>query len=159
MLNELYDEETGIEPGDEDTFEITDELVLRSTMIRTFQLGREQDKVKATLDSVAHAYRAQLERLDREQERLRSSIAAYVERNGKQRFPDVGTAYLAEGKPKIEIVDRDALKAEVGDLFTKEQFDETGAKHYALEQATEHGVIVAGTELVPGGPRLQIRKA
>lgn len=163
MLRELDDEPTGLDELDPATAPLEldrDDLpAVRRVMIRLQQLEREIDRVDATKRAVAATYDEQLARLGADRQWLRSSLQAWVERNGTAKFPDVGTAYLAKGDPKVEVADRDALKRELGDLFTKATFDETGAKAYALEQALKGNPLPAGVNVVPGGPRLQIRKA
>lgn len=162
MIPELRDEATGldelnleepiaIEPGDI--------AAVRALMIRVQQLERDEDRVKRTRDAVVATYAAQLDRIERDRAYLRSVLQDYVERNGTVQLPDVGTAYLAKGDPKVEIADLDALKGELGAMFTKEAFDATAAKAYALARGLEGEAIPAGVNIVPGGPRLQIRKA
>lgn len=158
MLRELQDEPTGLE-GIDDAFAPTDELAVRGILIRLEQLGRDAAKVKERRDAVAASYNDQLERIEEQTSWLRSSLQAWLERGGEAKFPDVGTAYLASGKPKIQVVDRDAFRAATGDVFVKETWDETWAKNYALEQALEQGEILPGVEIVPGGPELRVRKA
>lgn len=163
MLRELNDDPTGLDEIDPSTapleLDAEDLPGVRSVMIRLQQLERAADKVEATKKAVTATYDEQLRRLDADRQWLRSSLQAWVERHGSAKFPDVGTAYLAKGDPKVTVEDRDAFKAELGDLFTKPVFDETGAKRYALEQAVKGNPIPAGVNVVPGGPRLQIRKA
>lgn len=159
MLRELLDEPTGLDDVG-DSFEIQDELAVRSVLIRLEQLGRDADSVKRRRDAVVATYNDQLQRIDEQAEWLRRSLAAYVERTGeKVSFPDVGTAYLSKGKPKLRIVDRDAFRAATADVFVKETWDETWAKNYYLDRALETGEIPPGCELVPGGPELRVRKA
>lgn len=162
MIPELNDEATGLDELDLEApleLEEGDLPALRSLLIRVQQLDRDEARVKATRDAVVQAYATQLDRIERDRVYLRSSLQAYVERHGKVQFPDVGTAYLAKGDPKVEVADRDALKAELGAMFTKDAFDETGARRYALEQALAGNAVPAGVNIVPGGPRLQIRRA
>jgi hypothetical protein len=158
MLRELHDEPTGLDDVD-DAFEPQDELAVRSILIRLEQLGRDLDAVKTRKAAVVRAYDDQLQRLDEQAEWLRRSLAAWVERHGKTSFPDVGTAYLSKGRPKLRIVDRDAFRDYTADVFVKETWDETWAKNYYLEQALETGELPPGCELVPGGPELRVRKA
>jgi hypothetical protein len=158
VLRELQDEPTGLDEID-DRFEPADELAVRGILIRLEQLGSDAEKVKARRDAVAASYNDQLDRIAEQESWLRSSLAAWVERNGKTSFPDVGTAYLSNGKPKIQVVDRAAFKEATADVFVKETWDETWAKSYALERALDSGEILPGVELVPGGPELRVRKA
>lgn len=158
MLRELSDEPTGLE-GVDDTFEPADELAVRSIMIRLEQLGADAERIKATKKAVASAYDEQLARVEEQVEWLRRSLSAWCERNGKTSFPDVGTAYLSKGDPKVRVVDRDAFREATGDVFVKETWDETWAKSYALERALEDGEILPGVELVPGGPEIRVRRA
>lgn len=158
MLHELQDEPTGLEEVDA-TFAPTDELSVRGILIRLEQLGRDAEKVKGRRDAVAASYDDQLARIEEQRAWLRSSLQVWLERGGEAKFPDVGTAYLAKGKPKVQVVDRDAFRAATGDVFVKLTWDETWAKGYALEQALEQGEILPGVELVPGGPELRVRKA
>lgn len=162
MIPELRDEATGldelnleepiaIEPGDI--------AAVRALMIRVQQLERDEDRVKRTRDAVVATYAAQLDRIERDRAYLRSVLQDYVERNGTVQLPDVGTAYLAKGDPKVEVADRDALKQALGAMFTKPAFDETAAKQYALGEATEGRPIPDGVNIVPGGPQLRIRNA
>jgi hypothetical protein len=158
MLRELLDEPTGLdEVGD--SFEPQDELAVRSIMIRLEQLGRDADAVKARKAAVVRSYDEQIQRIEEQAEWLRRSLAAWVERQGKATFPDVGTAYLSSGKPKLRIIDRDAFRDHTADVFVKETWDETWAKNYYLERALESGEVPPGCELVPGGPELRVRKA
>ena len=162
MLHELTDEATGLDtlPLDElAELELPDELAVRSALIRLEQIGRDVDDVKRRRQAVVGAYDAQINALEAQAGWLRRSLQEYVERNGKTSFPDVGTAYTRRGDPAIEIVDKEAFKTELGAMFVKEQFDETGAKRYALEQMLDHGVLLPGCRLRPGGPTLAIRKA
>lgn len=157
MLNELRDEDTGIEIGEE-PLHLVEPVDVRRTMIRLQQLEREIVAVKRTKKAVDEAYDAKVETLAGQCSTLRSSLAAWCEQNGKISFPDVGTAYLTTAKPKIAVRDLDEFRTALGDLYTKEVFDETAAKGYALERAVEDGEILPGVELVPGGPSLAIRK-
>lgn len=158
MLPELNDEPTGLEEIDE-TITFEDELAVRNALIRMQQLERDLEKASARRKAVEGAYRQQEERIQRDIGWLRKSLQDWLERGGEAKFPDVGTAYLQRGDARIEIVDAAAFKEALSAMFTKEVFDETGAKRYALEQATTAGELVAGTALVPGGPSLRIRKA
>lgn len=158
MLRELHEEPTGLEDVG-DAFEPADELAVRGILIRLEQLGRDAEKIKARRDAVAAAYDDQLERISEQAEWLRRSLQAWLERGGEAKFPDVGTAYLQAGKPKIVVRDRDAFKAATADVFVKEVWDETWAKNYALEVALEQGEIMPGVEVVPGGPELRVRRA
>jgi hypothetical protein len=115
--------------------------------------------VKARRAAVSSAYDREIEALEDQADWLRRSLSAWVERHGSARFPDVGTVYAQQGKPKIRVVDRDAFKSATAGVFVKEAWDETWAKQYALEQALEQGVLMPGVELVPGGPELRVRKA
>lgn len=157
MLRELQDEPTGLDEV-ADAFEPQDELAVRGILIRLEQLGRDEARVKATRDAVVGSYNDQLERIEDQKAWLRSSLQAWLERGGEAKFPDAGTAYLAKGKPKVQVVDRDAFRAATADVFVKETWDETWAKAYALERALEAGEIMPGVELVPGGPELRVRK-
>lgn len=158
--DEVYAEDTGLDEID-DSYVIADEWQLRSTMIRLEQIARDTATTKRRLAMIADSYKRDLERLAEDERVLRASVHAYLVNNGgeKVRFPDVGTAYLASGNPKIEIEDAEAFKAATEAAFTKSVFDETGAKAYALEQALETGEIVPGTRLIPAGKTLAIRKA
>lgn len=158
MLHELQDEPTGLEEV-ADSFEPQDELAVRGILIRLEQLGREQASIKQRRDAVAAAYNEQIERLADQEAWLRRSLAAWLEAGNEAKFPDVGTAYLQKGSPKIRVVDRDAFRDATGDVFVKETWDETWAKNYALQLALESGEIMPGVELVPGGPELRVRKA
>lgn len=155
MLRELFDETIDIGALEA---EHLDELGVRRLLIRAAQLERDLEKTKTLKQAVTEEYDRQLEALAEQLRWIRGSVQAWVERNGKASFPDVGTAYLAHQEPKIEIVDKDAFKAAVGAMFVKEVFDETGAKGYALERALELGEILPGVQIVPGGPGLRIRK-
>jgi hypothetical protein len=157
MLRELQDEPTGLEEV-ADAFEPQDELAVRGILIRLEQLGRDQAAIKARRDAVAAAYNDQLERIADQEGFLRRSLQAWLERGNDAKFPDVGTAYLQKGSPKVRVVDRDAFRAATGDVFVKETWDETWAKNYALALALESGEIMPGVELVPGGPELRVRK-
>lgn len=171
MLHELQDEETGYEEIDAETPALdlgaSDVVAVRAMMIRLQQLDRQTEKVQATRDAVVAAYAEQLDRIERDRQWLRSSLQAWLERYGettktggrKIRFPDVGTASLAKGDPKVDVADREAFRGELGAMFTKEVFDETDAKRYALALALDGKPIPAGVNVVPGGPQLRIRKA
>ena len=158
--DEVYAEDTGLDEID-DSFEIADEWQLRSSMIRLEQIGRDSSVTKRRLEMITSSYKHDLERLAEDERVLRASIEAYLINHGgeKVRFPDVGTAYLTSGSPKIVIEDEDAFKAATEAAFTKPVFDATAAKAYALEQATTEGVIVPGTRLEPARKSLSIRKA
>lgn len=158
MLHELRDEPTGLDDVD-DTIQLEDELAVRGVLIRLEQLERDATRVKTTRDAVTRSYDDQLARIADQQQWLRSSLQAWLERGGEAKFPDVGTAYLQKGKPKIRIVDRPAFRDATADVFVKETWDETWAKQYALERALDEGEIMPGVELVPGGPELRYRKA
>lgn len=158
MLHELHDEPTGLDDVD-DVIPFEDELAVRSALIRLEQLGADAEKIKRRRDAVVESYNAQLERLEDQMQWLRSSLQAWLERGGEAKFPDVATAYLHAGKPKIKVVDRDAFKSATADVFVKEVWDETWAKNYALEVALEQGEIMPGVEVVPGGPELRVRRA
>lgn len=157
MLRELQDEPTGLEDV-ADAFEPQDELAVRGILIRLEQLGRDQATIKARRDAVVGSYNDQLERLADQEGFLRRSLQAWLERGNDAKFPDVGTAYLQKGAPKIRVVDRDAFREATKDVFVKETWDETWAKNYALGLALESGEIMPGVELVPGGPELRVRK-
>lgn len=157
MLPDLYDDE--IEPLDHDEVAELSELDGRRAMIRLRQLERDHKRTKATKAAVADEYDRKLAGIEREQERIRATLRALVFRFGKLTFPDVGTAYKRRTDPKIEIVDMDAFKAELGAMFVKTEFDAASAKQFALDQALEDGVIVPGTELVPAGEDITVRKA
>lgn len=162
MINELQGEATGLDELDlEQPLELnSDDVVgLRRVMIRLQQLDAEEERVKATKAAVVASYDGQLDRIGRDRAFLRSSLQAYVERYGKVQLPDVGTAYLQAGDPRIDVVDREAFKGEFADLFTKPTFDETAAKRYALEQIKEGHPLPPGVDVIPGGPQLRIRKA
>lgn len=167
MLPDLYHENTGLDELDVDEesasagFEIPegDVRTLRRTMIRLAQLDRETDRVKATKAAVVASYDEALRKIDRDRRFLRSSLQAYVERHGQVKLPDVGTAFLQTGEPKVEVSDPDAFRDALADLFVRPVFDEAAARRYALERAVESGELVDGTTLVPGGPQLRLRKA
>lgn len=160
MLRELLDEPTGLDDlVVDDGFELQDELAVRSVLIRLQQLDQDAADVKRRRDAVRETYDRQLSSIEDQADWLRRSLAAWVERHGKTSFPDVGTAYLQRGGPKIRVVDRDAFRDATGDVFVKTAWDETWAKRYALEQALEAGEILPGVELVPGGPELRIRRS
>jgi hypothetical protein len=161
MLRELYDEETGLEeygPDEWGSFEPQDELAVRRLMIRLEQVTRDRETIEARKRAVVQSYDEQIARFEEDEKFIRSSLQVWCERHGKTTFPDVGTVSLAKGNPKIEVSDRDALKENVGAMFTKEVFDETAAKAYALERALE-GELLPGVTFVPGGPSLRVRKA
>jgi hypothetical protein len=167
MLDELNHEATGLEEIDPEQLDLEqplhldsgDVVGLRRLMIRIQQLDADRERVKATKAAVVASYDDQLGRIAKTSQWLRSSLQAYVERFGKVQLPDVGTAYLQDGDPKVEVVDREAFKVEFGEMFTKPVFDETAAKRYALEQAKAGQPIAPGVDIVPGGPQLRIRKA
>lgn len=159
MLRELYDEEIDLDLMDEDAATALSELDGRRAMIRLEQLDRDEKRVKATKAAVAAEYDAQLSTIGRERERLRATLRALVFRYGKLQFPDVGTAYKRRTDPKIEIVDAEEFRAELGAMFQKPTFDETAAKAYALDRALDEGVLVPGTELIPAGEDVTVRKA
>lgn len=156
MLNDLYDEP--IDLDDPDVAELS-ELDGRRAMIRLWQLERDIEKTKKTKKAVAEEYDRRLDSLDREKERVRQTLRALVTRFGKISFPDVGTAFERRVDPKIEVVDKEAFERELGAMFRKDSFDETAAKNFALEQALDDGVIIPGTELVPAGHDITVRKA
>lgn len=157
MLRELYDDEIDDIDGD-DLAELS-ELDGRRAMIRLRQLERDHKRAKETKAAVAAEYDRKIETIEREQERTRATLRALVFRFGKLSFPDVGTAYKRKTDPKLEVVDKDAFEAELGAMFVKTEFDMTAAKQFALDQALEDGVIVPGTELVPAGEDITVRKA
>lgn len=167
MLPELYEEPDIdlelFEAAAEADAAAIDELALRSLMIEAAKAEREIEKVKRTRDTVANAYNDRIASIEARQQRVRSMLQAWLERqpDGQQkiRFEDVGTAYLAKGDPKVEVVDHDALKSALGAMFTKPSFDETAAKNYALEEATAGRPLADGVNIIPGGPQLRIRKA
>lgn len=158
MLRELQDEATGLE-GVDDVVPLVDELAVRGVLIRLEQLGRDAAQVKARRDAVAASYDDQLARIADQESWLRTSLLRWLENGGEAKFPDVGTAYLQRGAPKIHVHDRAAFREATGDVFVKETWDETWAKNYALSVALEQGEILPGVELVPGGPELRVRKA
>lgn len=159
MLHELMGETTGLEEVDltQDAIEFSDELAVRSAMIRLQQLRADAEKVKHTRDVVKDAYDSQLASIEDSASFIERSLQEYVERNGNVKLPDVGTAYLAKQGPRIKVVDRDAFRAATGEVFVKEQWDETWAKQYALDLAVNDGELMPGCVLEPGGPALRIR--
>lgn len=158
MLRELQTEATGLEEI-HDAFEPQDELAVRGILIRLQQLDADRERVEATKRAVVESYDQSLSAIAEQSDWLRRSLAAWVERNGTAKFPDVGTAFLATGKAKVRIVDRDAFREATKDVFVKETWDETWAKNYATERAVEDGELLPGVELVPGGPELRVRRA
>jgi hypothetical protein len=155
MLNELFDEEVEVDLAEPPV----DELAVRNLLIRDAQLERDLGRVKKTKQAVAGSYDEKITALEGQRAAIRSSLQAYVERNGNVKFEDVGTAYLAKGEPKVEVEDAEAFREHLAAMFVKEVFDETAAKAYALERATAAGEILPGVKLVPGGPGLRIRKS
>jgi hypothetical protein len=158
MLRELQDDDTGLEELP-DEWEIQDPLEARRAIIRLGQLERDLAGVKDIKKGVAAEYDRKAATIERDITRVRDTLRAFVFRHGKLSFPDVGTAYKRKTDPKLEIVDREAFEAELGAMFRKDSFDETAAKAFALEQALDAGVIIPGTELVPAGEDLTVRKA
>ena len=163
MLPELFEEpDVDLNEIGEAGPDSLDELALRSLMIEDAKAAREIEKVKATRDAVAASYNDRIASLEARQSRVRTMLQAWLERQPgkapKIRFEDVGTAYLQKGDPKVEVADREALKAALGAMFTKPTFDETAAKQYALQEATEGRPIPDGINIIPGGPQLRIRK-
>lgn len=154
MLRELFEEPVELEAE-----ELEDEMAVRSALIRIQQLEVDEERVKATRTAVVESYDRKLQEIEEQRRWLRQMLQAWVERHGKTSFPDVGTAYSRRGDPAIEVTDRTAFKKALGDVFTKQTFDETAAKAYALERVLDHGELVDGTRLRPGGPTLGIRKA
>lgn len=140
-----------------------DELAIRQLMIEDVKLQAQIGDVEKTKRAIAATYDDRIAKLEARRLRARALLQAWLERqpDGRQkiRFEDVGTAYLAKGDPKVEVADRDALKDELGAMFTKPTFDETAAKNYALEQALAGNAIPAGVNVIPGGPGLRIKRA
>lgn len=167
MINELENEATGLEEIDPEQLDLEQPLELdggdvvgvRRLMIRIQQLDRDAEAVKATKAAVVASYDDQLSKIEKTKAWLRSSLQAYVERHGNVKLPDVGTAYLQPGDPKVTVVDREAFRGEFEELFTKPAFDETAAKNYALEQIKAGHPLPPGVDVIPGGPQLRIRKA
>lgn len=167
MLPELYDDDQVVDLNEYDARVydadgVVDDLALRQLMIEDAKADREIDRVKRTRDAVKASYDDRIASLQARKDRVRSMLQAYLERQpegAKVRFEDVGTAYLQKGDPKVEIADRDAVKEALGAMFTKEVFDETAAKAYALQEAIEGRPIPDGINIVPGGPQLRIRKS
>lgn len=168
MIEDLLDEPTGLEDvQDEAELDGLDELGVRRLMIRLLQLERDAARITKTKAAVVASYDEKLAAIERTTSMFRSSLQAWLERHGQRTktggrkvgFPDVATAYLQAGKPRIVVTDDQALQGQLGAMFTREVFDTTAAKAYALERALEGGEILPGVELEPGGPQLRIRKA
>lgn len=156
MLRELLDDDVEI---DDARLEEGDPFEARRLMIRLEQLERDEKTVKALKAGVVAEYDQRLKAIERQREEHRATLRSYVLRFGKASFPDVGTAYKRKTDPKIEVVDKEAFERELGAMFVKDVFDETAAKAYALDRALEEGVLVAGTELVPAGEDVTVRKS
>jgi hypothetical protein len=156
-MREVLDENTDQLEGLD---EIPGEWELRLALVRLEQLQRDEETMKRRKQMVVATYEQELAGIARQRDELRRSIEGYLVTHGgeKVRFPDVGTAYLTSTDPKIEVVDKAAFEAALGDLYTKPVFDMTAAKGYALDRALE-GELVAGVEFVPAGKTLGIRRA
>lgn len=156
MLPELYDEQVEIPE------QVADVVSARRLMISIRQLAKEIEQTKATKAAVVASYDAKVDTLEERKTKAEGYLRAYLTNaNGGEKLalPDVGTAYLATSKPKIEIVDKATVESVFGTLFTKAVFDLTAFKKSALENALDTGEIPPGCQFVPETQDLRIREA
>lgn len=156
MLSELYDEQ--IEMPEQ----VADVVSARNLMIAIRQLAKEIETVKQTKAAVLASYDARIQTMEERRAKAEGHLRDYLlNANGGEKLalPDVGTAYLARTKPKIEITDKAAVESAFGTLFTKTVFDPTAFKKAMLERVQAGYEIPAGCEYVPETQDLRIREA
>ena len=156
MLHELYDEQVEIPE------QVADVVSARRLMIAIRQLAKEIEQTKQTKAAVVASYDARLDTLEERKAKAEGHLRDYlINANGGENLalPDVGTAYLATSKPKIEITDMALVKSRWGDQYTKQIFDPTKFKQTALKHMQETGEIPEGCAFVPETQDLRIREA
>jgi hypothetical protein len=141
-----------------------DEMAIRQLMIEDAKIDVEVDRVKRTRDAVAATYNDRLTALEARRARARTLLQAWLERQpeGRQkiRFADVGTAYLAKGDPKVEVADRDALPLRARTTSSRSRRSTRPPRRATRSRRRSTArPIPAGVNVVPGGPRLQIKRA
>src|SRR5438105_1251970 len=108
MLKELLDEEI-----DEETllsYTEYDIASVRQLMVRREQLLAQREKNAEIKRAVFDSYEARDQKLTDDVARLEQRIRNAVQDLGTVSLPDVGTAYLARTKAKVDILDRAAAQ-------------------------------------------------
>lgn len=157
MLPELYAEAVEVEQA-------ADVASARRLMIGIRQLEREIETTQQTKKAVLATYEARIDTLEERKAKAEGHLRDYLlNANGGEKLalPDVGTAFLAKSKPRIEITDMEAVKREWGDaaIYCKQVFDPTAFKRAVLEHMQATGEIPDGCEYVPETQDLRIREA
>ena len=158
MLPELYDEQVEIPE------QVPDVVSARRLMIAIRQLAKEIEQTKQTKAAVVASYDAKVDALEERKAKAEGYLRDYlINANGGEKLalPDVGTAYLAKSKPKIEITDMELVKSRWGDaeMYTKRVFDPTKFKQDALRHMQETGEIPEGCQYIGETQDLRIREA
>lgn len=162
MLKELHeqaiteDEFAALIEREGDALHLTE---IRTLMIRRKQIEREREQVSAIRDAVVATYNDKLSRLDYNERMIRLRLEGFVHAHGTTSFPDVGTAYMREVDPKIDVEDTSAANRWAKENgFTKAAPDLTAAKKSFLRDGQvppeESGMV-----FVPARQTLVVRDA
>lgn len=160
LLEHILEVEPDLEWQDDSPPKVTDTLGARRLMIAIRQAEREAEETEALLKDITQAYKQRIDKAKERADLLRQSLETFIrDINGGQKLslPDVGTAYLAKRKAKVEITDRGLVQQKYGNKFQKAVFDETAFKEHALKVVEETGEVIEGVKYIPEHQALQIR--
>lgn len=160
MLKELFGEPISDEmisdlvttPADQ-----YDVIAVRRLLIRIGQAEQKKEQTAEILKSVTATYQDEMDKHDREIRMLRERVEGYVRMRGTVSLPDVGTAYLANEKAKVAVVDQSlAKKYAEAKGYVKPMADVTACKN-AIQEAGEVPPEGSGLEWTPETEGLRIR--
>jgi len=138
-------------------------MSVRDVLLRIAALEERRAQLEALKRSIIDRYDHSIIQLDRQIQRFRQSVEAWIIDVNEGRsvsFPDVGTAYLQTVAEKVEVADRDAFEEWArGREILKQVVDVTRAKGEALSLLKTTGEIPPGAEYVPERKALRIRRA
>jgi hypothetical protein len=135
---------------------------VRDVLLRIAALEERRAQLEALKRSIIDRYDHSITQLDRQIQRFRQSVEAWILQANEGRsvsFPDVGTAYLQTVAEKVEVADREAFERWAQSRrILREVVDLPRAKEEALRLLKATGEIAPGAEYVPERKALRIRK-